>query len=302
MKLALVTAVAVAALAGPALAGGADQEVRIRHAVARVVVIVEDRTDVAVEIEQGGAGLPALEVTRRGRNLRIDGGLGGRRVAGIRFNNDDIRDCRAGPADARQPGEGASVTVRNIGRVNVSDAPLIVLRTPREVEVNVEGAVFGAIGRGATAIDFGNAGCGSWTVANTGDLDISLAGSGNIRTGTSDRLDISLAGSGEIRAGATRNLDVSIAGSGDVYVAAVDGPVDVSIAGSGDVTVGGGQVGSLDVSIAGSGDVDIRAVAVSADVSIMGSGDVKVTGVTGSVERAIMGSGSVTIGDHTYDR
>ena len=44
-------AVAAAALAGPALAR--SPEIEVRHAVARVVVIVEDRTDVGVEIETG---------------------------------------------------------------------------------------------------------------------------------------------------------------------------------------------------------------------------------------------------------
>jgi hypothetical protein len=300
MKFAIATAVAVAALAGPALAG--TPEVEVRNAVARVVVIVEDRTDVGVEIEQGSSGLPAMEVRRRGDQVRIDGGLGRRRVAGLRLGGDDIGSCRSGPAGARQPGEGASVEVRHLGRINVSDAPLIVIRTPRTVDVSVGGAVYGAVGRGATAVDLGNAGCGDWTVANTGNLDISMAGSGSVRAGTSSHLEVSVAGSGEVSAVSTGRLSVSVAGSGDVTVAAVNGPVEVNIAGSGDVTVGGGQVGALEVSIAGSGNVDVQTTVASVDASIMGSGDVTVTGVTGSVERAIMGSGSVTVGGHTYER
>lgn len=302
MKFATVTAAAVAAaaLAGPALAG--PPEVEVRNAVARVVVIVEDRTDVGVEIEQGSSTLPALELRRRGDQIRIDGGLGRGRVAGLRIGGDRIGSCRSGPTDARQPGEGASVEVSRLGRINVADAPLIVIRTPRTVDLSVGGAVHGAVGRGATTVDLGNAGCGDWTVANTENLSISMAGSGSVRAGTSTRLDVSVAGSGEVRAGATRNLDVSVAGSGDVWVAEANGPVDVSIAGSGDVTVAGGQVGAVDVSIAGSGDVDIRATVASVDASIMGSGDVHVAGVTGAVERSIMGSGSVTVGERTYER
>lgn len=300
MKFAIVTAVAAAALAGPALAG--SPEVKVRDAVARVVVIVEDRADVGVEIEQGNSGLPEVVVRRRGDQVRIEGGLGRGRVAGLRLRGDRIGDCRSGPAGARQPGEGASVEVSRLGRINVADAPLIVIRTPRAVEVSVGGAVYGAVGRGATAIELGNSGCGDWTVANTGDLSISMAGSGSVRAGTSTRLDVSVAGSGEVRAGATSNLDVSVAGSGDVWVAEVNGPVDVSIAGSGDVVVAGGQVGAVDVSIAGSGDVDIRATAASVDASIMGSGDVHVAAVTGTVDRSIMGSGSVTVGERTYER
>ena len=82
MKFAIATAVAAAALAGPALAG--TPEVEVRNAVARVVVIVEDRADVGVEIEQGSSALPALELRRRGDQVRIDGGLGRGRVAGLR--------------------------------------------------------------------------------------------------------------------------------------------------------------------------------------------------------------------------
>lgn len=300
MKFAIATVVAAAALAGPALAG--TPEVEVRDAVARVVVIVEDRTDVGVEIEQGRSGLPAIEVRRRGDQVRIEGGLGRGRVAGLRLGGNRIGSCRSGPVDARQPGEGASVEVSRLGRINVADAPLIVIRTPRSVDLSVGGAVYGAVGRGATEVDLGNSGCGDWTVANTGDLSISMAGSGSVRAGTSSRLETSVAGSGTVRAGATGHAEINVAGSGDVWVAAVDGPVEVNIAGSGDVVVAGGQVGAVDVSIAGSGDVDIRATAASVDASIMGSGDVNVAGVTGKVEHAIMGSGSVTVGGRTYER
>ena len=62
---------AVAALAAPAFAKPGP-EVEIRHAVARVAVIVEDRTDVAVEVEQGTSGLPAIQVSRVGDEVRIE--------------------------------------------------------------------------------------------------------------------------------------------------------------------------------------------------------------------------------------
>ncbi|MEH6665919.1 MAG: hypothetical protein V7678_13800, partial [Brevundimonas sp.] len=112
MKPAYLVAAATAALA---LAGVANAgEVEIRDAVARVVVIPEDRTDIAVEIEHGSSGLDRLTVTRRGSDIIIDGGL----------SRNAVRNCTAGPADARQPGEGARVEVRGHGTLNVSDAPL----------------------------------------------------------------------------------------------------------------------------------------------------------------------------------
>lgn len=274
-----------AALAVAPAAQAADIE--IKNAVARVVVIPEDRSDVGVEIIQGSSGLPALEMRRRGADVQIRGGVRGR----------DLRDCNGESAGARQPGEGASVEVRRVGRVSLSDAPMIVLRTPRSVDVSVDGAVFGSVGRGATSVDLGNGGCGAWTVANVaGDLSLSAAGSGPMRAGTSQSLELSVAGSGNVVAGATGSADVSVAGSGDVQLVAATGDLDVSIAGSGDVLVRGGASRSLEVSIAGSGGVDHRGEVGDVEVSIVGSGDVRVARATGAVSRSIIGSGDVTVG------
>ena len=112
---ALLAAVATSC-AAPAFAA----DVEIKDAIARVVVIVEDRSDIGVEITPGRADLPAPRVQRRGGDVRIDGGL-----------RNAFRNCSSGPSSARQPGEGATVEVRRIGRVRLEDAPLIVLRTPR---------------------------------------------------------------------------------------------------------------------------------------------------------------------------
>ncbi len=295
MKLVIASAIAIAAVAAPAFAKPGDgPEVEIRHAVARVAVIVEDRADVAVEVEQGSSGLPAIQVSRVGNEVRIDGGL---RRRGFFNRGDGIRECRSGPDNAVRPGDGASVEVRDHGRINIPDAPLIVIRTPRDVDVSASGAVFGSVGRGAASVELGNAGCGYWNVANTeGPVSLSIAGSGDIRAGTSTSLDVSIAGSGSAAAGATRELDASIAGSGDVTVSRIDGPLDVSIAGSGDVMVRDGTSPNVDISILGSGDVEFGGVATDVDVSIAGGGDVTIARATGSVSRSIAGSGDVRIG------
>jgi len=295
MKLAIASAaaIAVATLAAPAFARSGPI-VEIRHAVARVAVVVEDRTDIAVEIEQGASGLPAPRVTRDGANVRIDGGLGRR---GFMNRGDGIRNCSSGTDNPATPGDGVTIEVRNVGRINVSDAPLIVIRTPRDINIDASGAVFGSIGRGATSVDLGTGGCGYWNVANTeGPVSLSIGGSGDMRAGTSTSLDISIAGSGSVSTGATRDLDISIAGSGDVVVARVDGPTDVSIAGSGDVDIRTGTSPDLSVSIAGSGDVNFGGVAVDVDVSLVGGGDVTVAKATGSVSRSVMGGGDIRIG------
>lgn len=270
-----------------AFAGAASAaEVEIEHAVARVIVIPENRSDIGLEITQGTSGLPALEVRRRGDNVEIRGGLRRR-----------ISSCSGEADNASQPGDGATVRVRGHGTIDVAEAPLIVVRTPMNVEVDAGGAVFGAIGRGASSVELGSGGCGAWTVGNTeGSLDLSVAGSGDIRAGTSRSLDVSVAGSGDVLAGATGTLDAAVAGSGNVNVASVDGNVDISIAGSGDVHVRGGRAPELDVSIAGSGDVRFDGVAGNVDASLIGSGDVRVAEVTGSVNRSVIGSGDIIVG------
>lgn len=290
---AVIAAAAATVMAAPAFAKDGP-EVEIRHAVARVAVIVEDRTDIAVEVEQGASGLPAIQVTRVGNEVRIDGGL---RRRGFLNRSDGIRNCRSGPENAQRPGDGASVEVRDHGRINLSDAPLIVIRTPREVNLSTSGAVFGSVGRGATSVDLGSAGCGDWNVANTdGPVSLSIAGSGDMRAGTSASLDVNIAGSGSASAGATRGLDASIAGSGDVSVARVDGSIDVSIAGSGDVVVRAGDSPNVDISILGSGDVNFGGVAGDVDISLAGGGDVNIARATGSVSRSVAGSGDIRIG------
>lgn len=276
MKFAIVSSAAIAAALGAVAVGPVAAKegpsVKIEHAVARVVVIAEDRADIAVEIEQGASGLPAVAVRRRADDVLIDGGLRG----GL-FGNSAIRDCQSGPAGGRQPGEGASVKVRQVGTVNLANAPLIVIRTPRAVEVNVaSGAVFGAVGRDASSIELNNGGCGDWTVANTdGEMSLSIMGSGDMRAGTSSRLEANIMGSGNISAGATRRLEANVMGSGDITAARVDGPVEANIMGSGDINIPG--------------------VVTSIEANIMGSGDINVGGASGSVTQSIMGSGHVVV-------
>ena len=295
MKAILLSAVAAAASAAAATSALAQSpEVEIEHAVARVVVIVEDRADIGVEIQQGSSQLPALRVMRRGDDVRIDGGLG-RRVAGVRMG-DSIRNCRSGP-DRSRPGQGASVEVRDIGRVNLDDAPLIVIRSPRDVHIDAGGAVFGAIGRGATSVDMGNGGCGDWVIANTdGPVDASMGGSGELTVGTSRSLDASLGGSGRLTAGATGSLDLSLGGSGEAMIAQVDGDADIAIGGSGEVAIRRGRIPNLEIAIGGSGDIDFGGTAGDVSVSIAGSGDVRIAEATGNISRSVVGSGDIRIG------
>jgi len=290
-----VIAVSAAALAFVAAAPAMAQSVEIEDAVARVVVIVEDRTDVAVSVEAGRADLPPLRVRREGSKTVVEGGLAQRRFM---MRQSRIRDCRSGPAGATQPGQGASVEVRGVGRVSLADAPLIIIRAPREVKVAAGGGVFGTVGQGARGLDLKIGGCGDWTVPNVaGDVRVNIGGSGSALLGNSRDLEINIGGSGEVRAGTTGDFQVNIGGSGDVILAgATGGRGEVNIGGSGDVAVRGGRLADLGVNIAGSGDVVFDGTVGDLDVSIMGGGDVRVAEVTGRTERNIMGGGEVTVG------
>lgn len=263
-----------AALGGLVVAGFASgaqaQEVEIENAVARVVVIPEDRSDIQVTVDQGAAGLPPIEVRHRGSDVRIDGGLRRR-----------IQNCRSGGfvADPTQMPSGVSVTVRDHGVVEMAEAPLIIIRTPMDARVDASGAVWGAIGR-SDSVDLGAGGCGDWSVANTrGDLSVAIGGSGDVRTGEAQA------------------LEVAVGGSGGVTVAAINGPADIAIGGSGEVTVNAGRARALEVAIGGSGTVIFNGEVGDLDVSIAGSGDVRVARVTGRVQRTIVGSGDIRIGD-----
>lgn len=312
MNLAVIaTSASIAALSALTLASTPavakdGPEIEIQHAVARMVVIVEDRRDVAVEIGGGTAGLPRPTVQSRNNVWRIDGELG----------RNATRACSPGASDASRPGDGASVEVVRRGRVDLAAAPLIVVRAPRDVEVKVkDGAVFGAIGRGASSVGLSNGGCGHWTIANvSGPLSVSMLGSGDTRAGTSTDLAANIMGSGDLYTGATgdvsanimgsgdmvlgagRRLDANIMGSGEMRLARIDGPISANIMGSGNIVVANGRASSVSATIPGSGDIDIQGEAGSVSASIMGSGDIRIARASGPISQTTMGSGRVRIG------
>lgn len=274
LSISLFAAAAATLVAGAAQAAS----VEIEDAVLRVTVIPENRTDTRVEWVKTHPKLPMQVRTSQGRTV-IDGETGRQ-----------IRGCRGA-------GDRTVVHVRGVGDIAYADMPQVVIRTPRDVSLEAEGAVFGAIGRSGS-VDLTNAGCGDWTIANTeGRLKVSQAGSGNTRAGAAGSARLRIAGSGDVAAAEIRGgLDVNIAGSGDVAVASVSGPLEVSVAGSGDVTVAGGRATTMSVSVAGSGDIDFDGVADSLKARIAGSGDVHVKQVRGEVSKTVMGSGNINIG------
>ncbi len=267
---------------GVLLSAGAAQaaapQVEIKDAVARVTVIPEARSDIKVEILTTNGKLP-LQVRTAGGKVTIDGGL-----------DRKIRSCHGGGAKAR-------VQVSGVGDIGYAQMPQIVIRTPRDANVQAGGAVYGVVGKSAS-LELSNAGCGDWTVANVaGLLKLNQAGSGDATVGSAGQASIRAAGSGDIKTRAINGpLEIKMAGSGDVWTASVKGPLEVNAAGSGDVKVAGGAVDAMTVMVAGSGSVDFGGTAQSLKARIAGSGDVRAKEVKGAVSKTIVGSGGVTIG------
>jgi hypothetical protein len=277
----MLLAAAAAGLTSLAAAGAANAaaSVEVKDAVARVTVIPENRSDVKVEIVSTNPKLP-LQMRSFGGRTIVDGNL-----------DRKIRECHG-------MGERASVHVRGVGEVGWAEMPQIVIRTPRDVDIDTGGAVWGTVGRSAS-LNLGNAGCGDWTVGNVeGRMRISQAGSGDTHAGSAGEAKVRVAGSGDTQIADVRGgVEIDIAGSGDVSVVSVSGPLEVHVAGSGDVRVAGGKASDLDIAVAGSGDVRFGGTAGNLKARIMGSGDVHVREVTGQVSKTIMGSGGVSIGN-----
>ncbi len=279
MRALLLLATAAAALGFAGAASAATPSLKIKDAVARVVVIPEARSDVKVEFLTTNQSLP-LEIRKDGSTTVVDGGLKLNRINGCNTVMGKI-----------------VVHVRGIGDVKWEDIPQVVVRVPMDAEVGAGGAVFGSIGR-TDRLELSNAGCGDWTVANVkGRFELSQAGSGDTKAGSAGSAEISIAGSGDVKTQEIGgDLEVNIAGSGGVTAASLSGKLEANIAGSGDVTVNGGHSRSVEVNIMGSGDVVFDGEAGDVEVSVAGSGDVRIAKATGSVEKSVAGSGDVIIG------
>ncbi|HEY7901230.1 MAG TPA: DUF2807 domain-containing protein [Caulobacteraceae bacterium] len=274
MKSAIIVAMSALAAAGAAQAAQVD----IRHAAARVTVIPEARSDIAVSIVRGNPRL-RLNVTQLGDRVIVNGGLG-----------------FFGPNCTHRFGV-RGVTVWGMGFIPYDQLPQIVVRTPLDAKVSAGGAVYGAVDR-SRSLDLSNAGCGDWTVANVaGPADLHMAGSGDVRGGSVGHAEVNISGSADVMLRTVNNgLDSHISGSGDVKVDAVNGPLSAKIAGSGDVVIAAGSVSHMEVGVAGSGDVRFGGTAGSLNADVAGSGDVTVGHVRGPVSKHVAGSGTVTVG------
>ena len=274
MRLAIVTLAAAAALTGGAAQAAT---VELKDIVARVRIVPEDRADVKVEVVRAHDKLP-LKVAVIGDRTVIDGGLGHR-----------IRGC--GDDDGR-------VRVRDVRGVDWDQAPEVVIRTPRAVDVRSSGAVYGEIGPSAS-LRLSESGCSRWRVADVaGEARVSQSGAGSLDLAETGRLDVDLSGAANIHAGRVRNgLDADLSGAGGLRIDEASGAVRADVSGIGKVEVRHGRATTMRARVSGIGGVEYGGVADSLDASVSGIGGVRVGQVTGHVHKAVSGIGKVRIGD-----
>jgi hypothetical protein len=274
LAIGLITAALAAGAAG---AAAAAPSIEIRDAVARVVVIPEDRPDVKVEMLTTNRDLP-LEVRQVGSGVVVDGHLAHR-----------IRDCHASS-------ENPWTSVRGVGRVDYKDMPQVVVHAPKAVTVESNGAVFGAVGRSAS-LDIDNSGCSAWTVADVaGAVTLRDSGVGAIRMGQAARLEVHLSGVTNVHATKVANLDASLSGTGGLTLNELAGPMEARVSGAGHIKVLQGNAGAIRAAISGVGGIDFGGQAQSLDAQISGIGGIRVKSVTGPVNKSVSGIGHVTIG------
>lgn len=285
---------AASAIAAPVLA---EPAFRLEHAAARLVVVAEDRPDVAYTVTPGKAALPTPQMRREGDTLILDGGLEPER------GHSRIKGC-----DARSMGHtvdgwedwsidlGRSVRIDGLGSVEPADLPLVTVRVPLDAHVQASGAVFGEIGR-TRSLNLASGGCGDWKVGDVqGAMKVALGGSGALHAGRADKADISIGGSGDVWLTDAAALTANIGGSGMVRARTVNGPVNANIGGSGNVVIDGGTSPRLSANVAGSGNLIYKGTAGSVAASIVGSGGIRVKAVTGPISKTVLGSGGVRVG------
>lgn len=296
LKTLALTLVAAAAVAAPVFAAEPPR-LQVDHAAARLVVIPENRADIAYTIQPGRSSLPAIQMRREGDKLILDGGLGGG------FGRSRVRGCDTYSAghtvndrEVWKLDLGKSVRIDGIGSVKVADLPVITAHVPMDARIAAGEAVFGEVGP-TRSLSLGSGGCGDWKVADVqGLVHVGLGGSGSVHLQRAGSGDFSIGGSGNVFIASTGEMHVNIGGSGNVKVGAVNGPLNANIGGSGNVVVEGGESPKISANIAGSGDVVFKGTAGAVAASIVGSGDVNVRQVTGPISKTVMGSGGVHVG------
>lgn len=263
----------------------ANTQVELSGIAARLRVVPENRTDISVEIEPG-VNLPIPTARLERGHLVIDGGLG------MTTNN-----CRT-----RFDGVGLA-EVPGVGAVDVEAMPVIVVRTPRQLNLLVRGVVVSDIGAsdgGRVRID----GCGDARVGNAAyALEVGLHGFGNVDVGAvRGTLTAQLFGVGNLSvARADGDAIANLIGSGDLTVGPVGGAMEARMQGSGELTVGAVGAGAA-LRLPGSGPVHFGAITGRTTIEASGSSVARIDAVRGDMHVALDGSTNLDVLSGLSDR
>ncbi len=295
MRKLLITGVAGLALAFAAFeSSGAHAEylieggpqIELRDMIARVVVTPEDRSDIDIRVRYGAAKVPTLMVSQRGNVTVLNGHMstpprGGGFALHINVNDDSDVSSSNG-----------TVYISGLGKVNISDLPLVYVRVPANAVVKDSAYIFGRVGP-SRSLDFTLNGSGEWMFEPvSGPLNIISNGSGTLTATSAGDSIVDIMGSGDVKLGQTRNLKIALAGSGNL-TAGNAGDVQLQNQGSSDVTLG--NVGSLRASLNGSGDLSLNGVNGGFNIVNNGASDIHAVRVNGPVMLDLSGSGDVQI-------
>jgi hypothetical protein len=251
--------------------------VRIAVAAARVQVIPEARADVAVEVRPAAAAAP-IKVSRQGLDLIVDDGAVPQHKPLFGRAPSPCQDGRVTTADGPKP---------------PAALPLIVLRTPRRVDLHATGALFGDIGP-ADSVLLVNTGCGSWTVADAETLRLAQVGEGRIGAGQARTLIARVDGPGGVDARRVlQKLDVFLLGPGRVHVGRADGRLDAEIWGAGRLEVDQGRAGRANLFKHGAGEIVLKGEAATLNAETFGKGSIRIGVVSGSAGVSTHGDGEV---------
>lgn len=230
----------------------------IRGQGLRVAVRPEARDDIAVEPPAPGA---EVQIVRRGGDVDLAFG--------------------ASPKHPRNPC-AASL-----------DQPLVVVRTPPEVAIRVEGGASGAVGP-ARKVVLVNEGCAPWRVAPvSGRLRLVQQGPGRIEAASARTAQVRLKGRGRVALQQVREgLDAYLEGAGLIRAGRVDGPLDAEVWGSGTVMVNQGVTTRTVAFIQGRGRVIHKGVAGTLYAEARG-GLIEVAQVQGAVTASMKSTGDI---------
>ena len=289
---ALLIGASAAALAGCAQA----QDILLDGVVARVVVVLEARADVSIDVRPGDAALP-VRVRREGGRTVLEGGL-------------EVDRCRG-------DGPGRTVRIRGGRELPIRAAPLVTIRAPRSLSISTrKGAVQGEVGP-TQNLAVSSGGCSTWRVADVaGNLQLQQGGGARAVAGRARVARLNASGGGSIQAGPVGELQAGASGGGDLRVVSVagpltadasgggvirienvSGPITAEASGGGGVGVAGGRSGALQARASGGGWVRHGGTAGGLSARASGGGSIRVAAVNGPIhQRAASGGGTVRIG------